>query len=57
MSIILRNSVYNIMDETSKWYNMRPPHSANVRDYYKQVKECLIVVVCGNPDVSHKFRV
>ena len=56
MSLICRSSVYNTMDETSKWYNMRPTHSSNVRGY-KQSKECLIVAVCGNADGSHKFGV
>ena len=53
MFLICKSSVYNKMDEISKWYTMRPTHSSNIRGY-KQVRECLIVVVCGNPDVSHK---
>ena len=44
------------MDETSKWYNMRPTHSSNIRGY-KQSNERLIVEVWANADVSHKFRV
>ena len=35
---------------------MRPTHSSNERGY-KQSKEFLIVAVCGNADVSHKFGV
>ena len=44
------------MDEKSKWYNMKPTHSSNVKGF-NQSKECLIVAVCGNADGSHKFGV